>query len=147
MPPIDLGLTYDEAMQIAKPAPIPDGRYEFTVESINDTPTNAGRPRWSWRLSILNRPDLGNRKLFYSTPLTWVNPATGERDTSGLNFLISMLEGLGRPWTGKALPDKETFYGATGILAYSQKPNKIDPGTMDENIKIISKKPQTHSVA
>ncbi len=133
----------------SKPPLIPDATYEFIVKSIDDSKqTKEGRPRWMWFLTIINRPDLINRSVVYGTPMPWVKP-DGSFDASGGGFLVDILNGIGKKFSGvmPPYPQKELYYGSMGVMKVDHRPrqkqNPNDPEEeeiIDNRVKIVTKR-------
>lgn len=143
---IDLGIDFEQAEKESRPPLIPDGKYEFLVQDIQEVTTQAGRPSLRWWLQIINRPDVVNRRLPYNTPLPWIDPSSKERDASGLGLLVGVIDAIGARWSGTTLPDKETFFGRTGVMTVSQRPNRNDPEQLENQVRMVSKRKATQVV-
>ena len=138
MSPISLGIDFAELEQMAKPPLLPDGTYEGAVEKIEDGTQSTGRPMWFVRVRILNRPDLGNRQVTHMVTLPWQDPTQGGQwDYSNTFSLVNLINGVHMQVAGKNIPDKEAFYGKTGILKVGHRPRKDDPETIDQTVSWV----------
>jgi len=143
---IDLGISFDQAEKDSRPQPIADGTYEFIIHRIDEISSRDNRPGWRWYLTIINRPDIVNRSLIYNTYFPWTPPGSTEKDASGLGMLVTILDGIGAKWNGTILPEKETFYGKTGVMKVGQRIRKMNPADPDEEgvpentVRIVTKR-------
>ncbi len=147
---IETGIGYEELEKLARPPLIPDGSYEFSIKNVEDSPVKgSGRPQWNFHLEIINRPDLTGRVAFYRAQLPWVDPTSNQWDylyTFGITDLVS---GVGITLT-QPTPDpagltfygvpKEAFVGRTGVMKIGHRPRKDEPETIDNSVKIVTKK-------
>ena len=122
MPLIEVGVDFNAAEEATKIQPLPEGDYEFQIESAEivqcgENSKTPGRPMVKWTLRTINAddPQHNNRPLFYNTPLPWTNPQTGEFDDSALGFLVALTKAVGRPWNGTSLNTDE-YIGLTGLM-------------------------------
>jgi hypothetical protein len=138
MSPISLGIDFSELEQLAKPPLVPDGTYEGTVEEIKETNWASGRPAWFVRIRILNRPDIKNPLVSQSVGLPWQDPAQGGQwDYSNTFSLVNLINGVHMQVAGKNIPDKESFYGKSGIIKVGHKPRKDDPEQIDQTVNWV----------
>jgi len=145
MSPIDLGIGFEEMEKLARPPLIPDGTYEFVVAKIEDSPVQqSGRPQWRCQLTIINRPDLVNRSVFYYCQLPWIDPDSKQWDYSNTFGLVNFVNGTGMEIHGKSIPDKEAFQGRTGVMKVGHRTRKgteTDPEpTIDQSVAIVTKR-------
>lgn len=154
---IETGITFDDLERESRPPLVDDGLYEFQVVEIVEKTTSEGRPRWNWKLQIMNSPNYNNRSLFYGTPMPWIKQ-DGSLDTSGAGFLINILNGTGKRFDGQIplpgssfgnnlYPPKELFYGGVGIMNVTKKARKkqnpADPEEeeiFDNDVRIVTKR-------
>ena len=118
MPDIEIGLDFLAAEHEVEESrkPLPEADYQFRVDSVEAKVGNtSGRPYLNWTLVVINHPEFSNKKVFYSTPLPWVNPQTGKLEATGLNFLVDLCKAVGKPWTGGKLTT-ELYIGAMGNM-------------------------------
>lgn len=125
-PLIEIGVDFEEAERESRPQPLPEGTYEFQIESGEIVETGPesktpGRPMIRWRLRVINaeEPSYNNRSLFYNTPLPWTNPQ-GEFDKSGLGLLVNLYKAVGLKWEGGAVNTDE-LVGQTGVMLVTQR--------------------------
>lgn len=145
MSPIDLGVGFEELERLAKPPLIPDGVYEFMVAKVEDSPVKeSGRPQWRFQLTIINRPDLINRSVFFYTQLPWIDPDTKQWDYSNTFSLVNIINGTGLQIQGRELPDKEVFQGRGGVMKVGHRVRKGTEGdpepTIDQSVAIVTKR-------
>ena len=137
-PPIDLGLSYEQAEEQSKFELIPDGTYEFSVDSCEDRIYESGRPALNWKLRLEDAGEFTGRTVFYSTPRPWINPEhPGEVDNSMIALLLNLCKAVRMTWRGTQLPEKESFYGMRGTCKIGHKPRKNDPETIDNTVKMV----------
>ena len=141
MSPIELGIDFDELEKISRPKPIPNGEYEFIVDArADESTTSEGRPMWIFYLKVMNRPDIGDRSVRYPCLLPWRNPATGQMDYTNCFALVDLINGTQMIIQGKQIPDKEAFFGRTGVMNVTQKPRKGEEDVVDNVARIATKR-------
>lgn len=146
MPEIDLGLEFGEVKDEDKFDPMPLATYEFQILSYEMRETqsgkNAGRPGISWVLAVINHSEFTGRQVFYNTPLPWEKD--GQRDISGIGFLVALAKAVKREWTGGKITPEE-YVGLIGEVALKQKAKQeLNPETQkyedtDEIINVVKK--------
>jgi len=141
MAPLELGIEFDELEKMSRPPLIPDGTYEFVVDSrAEDSATGEGRPMWVFYLKIVNRPDIGERSIRYSCLLPWIDPIKQQWDYSATFAIVDLINGTNMVIQGKQLPDKEAFFGRTGVMKVGHKQRKGEEDLIDNTAKVVTKR-------
>ena len=130
MPEFEVGVDFSEVENTDTFEPMPVATYEFQILEANPKTTEKGRDMISWVLGIINHEEFNGRQVFYNTPMPWTNPTTGQRDISGISFLVGLCKGVGQSWDGGTFVS-EPLVGLTGMveLKQRQKKEKQDDGT------------------
>lgn len=142
MPEIDLGIEFEDVKDEDKFDPMPAAAFEFQILAQESRETGAGRPTINWTLGVINHSEYVGRQVFYNTPLPW--DKDGQRDISGIGFLVALAKAVGREWSGgKIVP--EEYVGLVGEVIWKQKPKQeLNPETgkyenTDEIINVVRK--------
>ncbi len=139
--PIDLGMEFDEFEKLSQPPPVPPATYEFVVDSrAEEANTTSGRPMWIFYLKIINRPEFVNRSIRYSCLMPWDDPATGQKDLSNTFNIVNLIRGTAMEVHGSQIPDKEYFFGRSGVMNVIQKPRKGDPEIINNQATVVTKR-------
>ncbi|MEM2125010.1 MAG: hypothetical protein QXQ53_01270 [Candidatus Methanosuratincola sp.] len=115
-------MTFEKAEELAKMPLVEPGTYEFVVDRIDDSNTVDGRPRWVVFLRIVNNERFANRVLIYNAVLPWIDPTTGQWDTTGIGLLTQLCQGTATQWLGDLRkPEvqatlKQALMGKTGFM-------------------------------
>ena len=99
---IDLGIDFTEAEK-ASSFLIPDDNYEVQVKSYEHRETQAGRPKLTFLLEVVdpNHADACGKILWHDCVLPWDDPEQGgKRVTSGIGILTGLCEAVGYEWEG-----------------------------------------------
>jgi len=120
MPVIDLNVDFEDVQDEDAFKPLPEGTYDFTVQSVEQATSKKGRPMLKWTYSIVH--DKKEHKLSYYTVLPWM--VDGQVDTGGVGMLVGATKAVGIPWTGQQLVT-EDYLGAKGSMIVSQKPKQV----------------------
>lgn len=142
MPLFDLGVVFTEVEDEDKFEAMPNATYDFQIVSAEPKETGEGRPTINWTLGIINNPEYIGRKVFYNTPMPWMKD--GQKDISGIGFLVALVKAVRHPWDGSNFPSEE-YIGLTGQTELKQKPKQeqnaagkwvnIDPPEMINQVK------------
>jgi len=150
MSPVELGIGFDELDDLSRPALVPDGTCEYSIAAVDDSPVQqSGRPQWRFRLKVINRPDLPNSSLFSYAQLPWIDPDTKQWDYANTFTIVDIVKQAGIQ-VSQPNPDptgatfygipREVFVGKTGVMKVGHKPRKDDPDTIDNTVRIVTKK-------
>lgn len=140
------GVTAEYLIKSAAMPPVDVGTYEFQVADVKMGNTQEGRPQLRVQLTIINNPKYVNRSLFYSMVLPWIEPSTGQWDTSGGFTIVNLIKGTGKSFVGDLRQPEvqvawvESLKGATGFMRIGQKPNRNDVSVMDNTVTIVAAK-------
>lgn len=139
--PLQIGIDFEEFEKLSRPPLIPDGTYEFMVDSrCDETTTAEGRPMWVFYLKIINNPTVGDRSIRYSCLLPWIDPVKNTWDYSATFAIVDLINGTDMVIRGKELPDKEAFFGRTGVMKVGHKARKGEEDVVDNTAKIVTKR-------
>jgi len=131
MPTIDIGIDYEELKRLTAQQAVPNGKYPFTLKSMEPTQTSKGRPMFKCQLGIKDENG-GDHTLFYNALLPYMY--NGQMDVTGCFTLVGLCGALGKPWTGGTIVT-EDYVGRSGIADVVQKPKQVkDPSDPNKYI-------------
>jgi len=100
MPVIDVGMTYDEAVEASQFKPMPEGDYEFQVRAVESHQSEKGNTVLRMNLVVVNNPDYPNRVV-------------RDNPTIGFRQMDQFCKATGFSWEGRQLVT-EDLVGLTG---------------------------------
>lgn len=113
MPTINLGVDYADVQALDEWIVVPGGTYQFTVSSISEKKSSAGRPMLNWRIEVIDPGTTKPVGVFYNTVLPWMD--SGELNVKGCGMLVAIAKAVGKPWTGQSL-NTEDYIGRAGTV-------------------------------
>ena len=114
MPTINLGVNYDDVKDMDEFLVVPGGTYQYTVKSITEKTSQAGRPMLNWQLEVIDPVTTRPVTVFHTTVLPWME--NGEMNVKGCGMLVAATKAVGLPWTGQSL-NTEDYIGRSGSVA------------------------------
>jgi len=124
MPVINLGVNYDDVKHLDEFKTVPDGTYSFYIKGVEAKKSSSGRDMLTWQLAVNHPEDNAEVVVFYNTPLPSIDPNTGEVNTSGLGFLVSLCKSVGKPWDGGNINTDE-YVGSGGTVRIKEVPRQV----------------------
>ncbi len=95
--------TYEECKDEVTIAP--SGTYDLLVEDIEETRTSKGRPMLvaTFRIIKPQDPKAHNKLVKDNFPMPWLNPETGQRETTGRFRFTNFVLACGASWEGNRI--------------------------------------------